>query len=517
MEYTLSDFLRADILQTYTILTPWRDFEHIFIKSVSVQELPVDDFIRPGELVLSTAVGCQEDEEAFCSLIRSIGASQAAAVLLAFKDDGYQVPAGVVEYACQIGLPLIVIPWEIRFSDVQIAVIHSIQNRKLAVYKDLQDELFNAFFDSRPLQVAANLVFEELRSPVVITDGLGTVLSVSSGFDSQDKTPICEVDIALNDMTVGQLQLYLQESEEAKGHAPAFEAELIEKYVCFPLSLWFNRKSIEDIMALRLKDDFVWNLATQHYDSMAEVIRQGARFHFDLTRPYVCLVLKAVPREDGSAAVAQAKEVARTISEMEQLLIRTGKESGRNTMVAGRSLEFVLYLEISAQTTTESIDAFLDELEPQLERAFPAYEFYCGISEISFKTLNFHPLYKNASLALQYCMNSSQRRYRFTYQDTREAQVVSVLADSQLIQTLAHEVLDPLREYDAGSDIDLMGTLTAYIRCNYNVSQTARDLHIHRQSLLYRLEKIEDMTEMSLSNHRDLFLLEICSRIFSAY
>lgn len=517
MEYTLADFLRADILRSYTVLTTWQDFEHIFIKSISVQELPVDDFIRPGELVLSTALGCQENEKAFCALIESIGASQAAAVLLAFKDDAYKVPASVVEYACRIQLPLIVIPWDIRFSDVQIAVIHNIQDRKLAVYKDLQDSLFNAFFDSKPLSAAAELIFESLRTPVTVADENGVVLAVSSGFDAQEKEPFCAAEISLNDMAVGQLRLYLPDSDDNKSHAMSFDAELAEKYICFPLALWFNRKSIEDIMALRLKDDFVWNLATQHYESMAEIIRQGARFHFDLTRPYVCLVFKAVPKADGSAVEAQAKEVARTISEIEKLLIRAGKESRRSAMVASRSLEFILYLEISAQTTTESIDAFLDELEPQLEQAFPAYEYYCGISEISFKTLNFHPLYKNASLALQYCMNSSQRRYRFTYRDTREAQVVSVLADSQLIQTLAHEVLDPLREYDTGSDIDLMGTLTAYIRCNYNVSQTARDLHIHRQSLLYRLEKIEDLTEMSLSNHRDLFLLEICSRIFSAY
>ena len=47
--------------------------------------------------------------------------------------------------------------------------------------------------------------------------------------------------------------------------------------------------------------------------------------------------------------------------------------------------------------------------------------------------------------------------------------------------------------------------------------QTARSLHIHRQSLSYRLEKIEQLTGMSLGSHEDLFLLEVYSRIYRSY
>ena len=63
----------------------------------------------------------------------------------------------------------------------------------------------------------------------------------------------------------------------------------------------------------------------------------------------------------------------------------------------------------------------------------------------------------------------------------------------------------------------LLKTLTEFIRTNYNTSQTARNLHIHRQSLLYRLEKIETLTNLSLDRHDDLFILEVFTRIFSSY
>ena len=72
-------------------------------------------------------------------------------------------------------------------------------------------------------------------------------------------------------------------------------------------------------------------------------------------------------------------------------------------------------------------------------------------------------------------------------------------------------------EYEKNSCTDLVKTLTEFIKNNYNASLTARHLHLNRQSLLYRLKKIETLTELSLSDRRDLLLLEIFTRIYSDY
>jgi purine catabolism regulator len=53
-----------------------------------------------------------------------------------------------------------------------------------------------------------------------------------------------------------------------------------------------------------------------------------------------------------------------------------------------------------------------------------------------------------------------------------------------------------------------MQTLMVYLATNYNASQTAKQLHLNRHSLLYRLRKIEHLTGLSLSDHEDLFVLE---------
>ena len=39
---------------------------------------------------------------------------------------------------------------------------------------------------------------------------------------------------------------------------------------------------------------------------------------------------------------------------------------------------------------------------------------------------------------------------------------------------------------------ELLLTLSQYIRCNYNKNETARELNLHRQSLIYRLKKLKN-------------------------
>ena len=114
-------------------------------------------------------------------------------------------------------------------------------------------------------------------------------------------------------------------------------------------------------------------------------------------------------------------------------------------------------------------------------------------------------------------MSSERGRFCFTYRDTREAQVIAELSGSETVRRIAEEIIGPLREHDAASGMDLMDTLVAFIKCNCNISLTARTLYIHRTSLIYRLEKIELVTGMSLKDPQDLFLLGICTRLYMKY
>ncbi|MBW6464211.1 MAG: PucR family transcriptional regulator ligand-binding domain-containing protein [Bacillota bacterium] len=58
---------------------------------------------------------------------------------------------------------------------------------------------------------------------------------------------------------------------------------------------------------------------------------------------------------------------------------------------------------------------------------------------------------------------------------------------------LYEQIYDPLIRYDREKGGELVQTLEAYVECNFSRTKTSEKLHIHRNSLNYRLQKIEKL------------------------
>lgn len=63
-----------------------------------------------------------------------------------------------------------------------------------------------------------------------------------------------------------------------------------------------------------------------------------------------------------------------------------------------------------------------------------------------------------------------------------------------------HNQLDVLIEHDNKNNTDFLSTLKVYLECFNNISKTAKILVIHRNTLLYRITKIEDILGCSLTD-----------------
>ncbi len=75
------------------------------------------------------------------------------------------------------------------------------------------------------------------------------------------------------------------------------------------------------------------------------------------------------------------------------------------------------------------------------------------------------------------------------------------------------ETLGPLLTADTRGDGAFIETLECYFRCNGNLSETARAMHFHRNSLLYRLSRIEEILGRSLEDSELRLSLQIALKI----
>ncbi|CUH96839.1 hypothetical protein P22_2950 [Propionispora sp. 2/2-37] len=71
------------------------------------------------------------------------------------------------------------------------------------------------------------------------------------------------------------------------------------------------------------------------------------------------------------------------------------------------------------------------------------------------------------------------------------------------------EVIEPLNEYDRTHQMNLVNSLFVYFEENCNAAQTAKRLFVHRNTLDYRLKKIEEISGRSLSDPYDRLTLQL--------
>jgi purine catabolism regulator len=85
--------------------------------------------------------------------------------------------------------------------------------------------------------------------------------------------------------------------------------------------------------------------------------------------------------------------------------------------------------------------------------------------------------------------------------------------DTEEVRAFYEEALGPLLEYDRRTDNDLVVTLDTYFGCNGNLSEAARQLHLHRNSLLYRLERIQEVLHVNLEDADTRLSLQVALKM----
>ncbi|MEU4117116.1 PucR family transcriptional regulator ligand-binding domain-containing protein [Kitasatospora sp. NPDC028055] len=75
------------------------------------------------------------------------------------------------------------------------------------------------------------------------------------------------------------------------------------------------------------------------------------------------------------------------------------------------------------------------------------------------------------------------------------------------LKQLAVEVLRPLTRFDEANRADLVTTLHAYLAADCSVQAVADRLYVHRNTVRYRLDRIERLTGRSLASMQDRFQL----------
>jgi DNA-binding PucR family transcriptional regulator len=83
------------------------------------------------------------------------------------------------------------------------------------------------------------------------------------------------------------------------------------------------------------------------------------------------------------------------------------------------------------------------------------------------------------------------------------------------VRAFADEVLGQLAEEERTTGVKYLATLAAYFRSNGSPARAAGQLHVHPNTVSYRIRRIEELTGLTLSRHRDRLMAEVAVEILA--
>jgi PucR family transcriptional regulator, proline-responsive transcriptional activator len=162
----------------------------------------------------------------------------------------------------------------------------------------------------------------------------------------------------------------------------------------------------------------------------------------------------------------------------------------------------------------------LREVETALTDLLAGNKWVAGLSGDFTEILETRRHYAEALKAVDLGLRGRNARSLFRYEELKVFHMAELCEHQVPLQALCHPGIFTLLDYDDEQGADLVETLRVYMRLARNPTRSAEALGVHRNTLFYRIARIEKLTGLDLADGEDLFrigmslkLLEFLERV----
>jgi purine catabolism regulator len=166
-------------------------------------------------------------------------------------------------------------------------------------------------------------------------------------------------------------------------------------------------------------------------------------------------------------------------------------------------------------TQTQRVRRMVEEVRDQLATRTPSGLVGAGISRPAMGLSMLRECYREAKDAVSIANELGDREDTTFYGDLKLFQLLLALKDRNLdhLKRFYLDTLGQLVEHDERKQGDLIRTLNGFFEANGNLAKAAADLDVHRNTLVYRLERISELTEMNLDDADNRLILHLALKI----
>ena len=268
------------------------------------------------------------------------------------------------------------------------------------------------------------------------------------------------------------------------------------------LTLEFLKQKMAYEVEQNLKDDFLNTMISSHVFQEKDIINMADNFGYDLTGAYLFAVLcysNNKPLHE-QPLLAEKKRMRRILSELLKI-------NSPGAMVFFKNDDVIFLIPYRSKLPLSADCKEINELFSKIQQViFDAIGVtaYIGVGSVATDVNQIKQSYHEARSTVEFLLQTGNQGVML-FQDLGFYQLFSEQHERKRLEAIARKQLHELITSDGSKRTYFLRTLERYFHHNGNLRSTSSDLHVHINTLRYRLNILKDIYNIDLNAEKCKF------------
>lgn len=535
VDVLLIDLLNNGIYDDARVITGHKGLTRE-VQTVNIMDCPdIILFLTPNELLLTNGYFMKQQPEVFIHLIRDMQRLRCSGLAIKTKRFELPIPDEILHEADRIEFPII------EISDVCLSLGEILQRSTSVILNNKSDELQYALsihkkfsemiMRGKGISGIIQSLSKLLSSPVIllnnkwktiaatnqnanITELTSAAVSALHGLsDTSSPTSLCLIDSSLRErscMLVYPVKTYRHEGYLLSFHTPDQWTGLYGltlEQASNVIGMELTKSQAVKERSRRHKNEFFSDLIEGYITFEQEALNRGKKY--GLRKGYSCVVLAI--RNDEAAAL-KGDNLTEQEEQYEHIKRHFGALEHPFTMFTKHDTYCIL-LSIpdsgwDEAKLTEHLTGMLKHLHQENGMSMSV-----GIGKPAMNVLGVRHSYTEAVNALQFGYRFKRKQFVQSYQAKDIGYLFHMLPHDELKQFYESTLDGLLQIADESERKELLRTLNAFYETQCQLVETSKQLFVHRNTVVYRLEKCERLLDVKLKDPAESLRIRIALAI----
>ena len=289
---------------------------------------------------------------------------------------------------------------------------------------------------------------------------------------------------------------------------------LVTEHAATICGVILGRERVVAAAARRVRDDLVEGLLLGRGRDHSDTSRWAAHLGYDPARDHNVMAIAfdlPAPAADHTDAAAQRQRIWESV---EHFVATRAPDA----IVSARESEVVIVTAAPDERGPAAMDArrLAHACLARLAELFPAARVVIGIGGVCRDPREVARSYAQAQRTTQTLRRLGRAGTVSAFGDLGILRLLLQVPDLAELRSFAADVLGKLSMHEHEHKSEYLTTLACYFRENNSPQRASRILHVHPNTVAYRVKRIEEITGLRLDNYTDRLIAQVALEILDS-